>query len=133
MMDPAGSNKPSKLVICTLNNLNDADQLTQIIRACARTFRSLWNVTNAETPLERPRFYFEEDLNHDDDCGSFCIRSIANGLINEALAVLLDYEIDKYIKDRDLWSNRIKHEDYGKVSLEWLNTYGRPIETSETE
>jgi len=124
MMDPAGSNKPSKLVVCTLNSLNDADQLTQIIRACVRTFRSLWNVGNKETPLERPWFYFEEDLNHDDDCGSFYVQAVAKDNVNLALAKLLDFEIDKFISDRDLWSNRVKHEDYGKTTK---------IQTSETE
>lgn len=118
MLDSSKSGH-NNMVICTLNDLKAADELTTILRACTRTFQSMWELSgNKITGLERPYFHFEEDLNYDDDCGSFYLRVIAKDNINEALATVLDHEIDIYIRQRSLWSNRIKPEDYGKTTAE---------------
>lgn len=118
MLDSSKSNH-NNMVICTLNDLKAADELTTILRACTRTFQSMWELSERKvTGLERPYFHFEEDLNYDDDCGSFYLKSIAKDNINEALAVVLDFEIDLYIKQRDLWSNRIKHENSMEPTVE---------------
>jgi len=118
MLDSSAKNGHNKMVICSLNSLQAADELTQILRACTRTFQIMWELTDHKiTGLERPYFHFEENLNYDDDCGSFYLKVIAKDNINEALAAILDHEIDLYIKRNDLWSDRIKPEDYGKTTV----------------
>lgn len=117
MMDsPATGHE--KLVICTLNDARLADELTVIIRAVTRTYQSIMVCAKELTGKDLPHFEVHEDLHYDDDCGSFRLEALVpSGEIELALAKLLDYEIDKFIKDRDLWSNRIPLEDYGKTTV----------------
>ena len=101
----------TNMVICTLTDLKKADELLQILRAVTRTYQSIVGVAKELTAEDRPYFHIAEDLNHDDDCGSFRMVTLSeSGLISKALAKLIDYEIDLFIDQNDLWSDRVNHK-----------------------
>lgn len=104
-------NSRTNMVICTLTALKKADELLQILRAVTRTYQSIIGAATKLTAADRPYFHIAEDLHHDDDCGSFRMETLSeSGLISKSLARLVDHEIDLFIDQNDLWSDRVNHK-----------------------
>lgn len=93
---------PHNATIACLNDRDSAYELRDILKACIRTYMAITKNT------KMPSVEVMEDFNHDNDCGSFRCEDLQDDYINNALAKILDCEIDRFIKERDLWSDRIK-------------------------
>lgn len=93
---------PHNATIVCLNDRDSAYELRDILKACVRTYMAVNGLDSG------PSVEVLEDFNHDPDCGSFMCQSLQSDYINKALAKILDCEIDRFIKERDLWSDRVK-------------------------
>ena len=92
---------PHNATIACLNDRDSAYELRDILKACIRTYMAITGNTKI------PSVEVLEDFNHDNDCGSFMCQSLQADYIDKALAKILDCEIDRFIKERDLWSDRV--------------------------
>lgn len=85
-------------IVC-LNDRDSAYELRDILKACTRTYIAVKGLDCG------PSIEVMEDFNHDDDCGSFHCADL-QAYCDPGLAKILDHEIGRFIKERDLWSDR---------------------------
>lgn len=84
--------------ICTLKDRDAAYNLADILRAVVRTYNACNINSQQDFALE-----VSEDLNHDDDLGSFDVTDLIG---STTLGIIMDKEIKHFIKLNMLWNDK---------------------------